>query len=352
MQQLYAVAVSSPSVLKRKTLLGTLALLFLASSRALSQDPVTELLQKYQWDLSTNGKPFLLKEANNTSFFAIGGLHGDNETPALVQGLWPSLEKSGYRYIIGEMSPWAASRLNVPHQRGGDIEEPRPHLLIRELGAANPQNRSLQTMVEAVKDGYQRKIAPDLFQLARQMGEVKDSHEGGVSLKTQVLKTLEVEVARLSGDRQAASVLRETFMKELFLTHYRAAGTKPKVMAVYGQNHLGRGIDRRGVSTLGNFIAEFAIAENGQSFHVELFAAGGKISFFGLRDVDQRKDEQAFEMLASLARYPATVFDLRPLRSLLRKDPVGTLSSRDASLLYSADSYDAIVCYREVTPVK
>ena len=123
-------------------------------------------------------------------------------------------------------------------------------------------------------------------------------------------------------------------------------------MAVYGQNHLGRGIDRRGVSTLGNFIGEFAIAEHAQSFHLELFAAGGQIAFRGLLDIDQRKDELSFDVLASAARFPATVFDLRPLRPLLRRTPVDKLSPREASLLYSADAYDAIVCYRQVTPAK
>jgi hypothetical protein len=59
----------------------------------------------------------------------------------------------------------------------------------------------------------------------------------------------------------AASQRRENFMKELFERHYRAAVTekvKPKAMVVFGRNHLHRGVDRRGVSTLGNFIAEFA----------------------------------------------------------------------------------------------
>jgi hypothetical protein len=339
-------------MVKSTPLLGCLALLLVTGARTPAQDASTELVQKYQWDLSTDGKAFLLKEAGNASFFLVGGLHGDNETPALVEGVWPSLQASGYRHVVAEMSPWAASRLKVPHLRGGDIEEPRPHLIIGDLGAANPQNRSLQSMVQAVKDGYQRTLAPHLLQLAQQMGEVKDSMEGGVSLKSLVLRTLEVEAARANtDDRRHASVLRETVMKELFLTHYRAAGPKPKVMAVFGQSHMGRGIDRRGVSTLGNFIAELAIAENTQSFHVELFAAGGKISFGGLRDIDQRKDEQAFELLASMARYPATVFDLRPLRSQIRRSQVDKLSARDASLLYVADSYDAVVCYREVTPM-
>lgn len=285
---------------------------FIAGVLGQATDPIAELLRTSQSDLATQGKAFLIAEGRRASFFALGGLHGDNETQALVQDLWQGL---GYAYITVEMSPWAASRLKIAHVRGGDIEEPRPHLLIRELAVANPQNQPLQSMVEAAKDGYQRKRAPDLLELARRMGDVKDSADGGISLQTQVLLTLEVEVARLNtNDRRAASVLRETFMKELFLAHYRTAsqgGAKPKVMAVFGQSHLGRGIDRRGVSTLGNFIAELAAAEQVESFHVELFAAGGKINFGGLRDLDQRKDEPAFEFLASIARYPATVFGFR-----------------------------------------
>jgi hypothetical protein len=69
-----------------------------------------------------------------------------------------------------------------------------------------------------------------------------------------------------------------------------------------------------------------------------------------LQDADQRKDEPAFEALASVAQFPATVFDLRPMRQMLRSMPAENLSSRDASLLYWADSYDAIICYRAVTP--
>ena len=121
-------------------------------------------------------------------------------------------------------------------------------------------------------------------------------------------------------------------------------------MVVFGQNHLHRGYDERGVSTLGNFIAELAVAEGVQSFNVALFAAGGKVNLGGLRDADQRTDEPAFEVLASVARYPASVFDLRPVRQALHQIPTAKLSPRDANLLYWADSYDAIVCYREVTP--
>jgi hypothetical protein len=93
-----------------------------------------------------------------------------------------------------------------------------------------------------------------------------------------------------------------------------------------------------------------ANAEGVRSFHVVLFAAGGKINFFGLRDLDQRKDDPTFGALASVARYPATLFDLRPIRHALHQIAPDKLSASDSGLPYWADSYDTIVCYREVTP--
>jgi len=335
-----------------RRLLIVLAVALASVGAALDQidQPIAELLKIHQYDLAAEGKALLEKEARAASFFLIGGLHGDKETPALVDSLWPTV---GYQYLAAEMSPWAASRLKVPHMRGSDIEELQPHLLIRALAEANPQNQPLQSMLEVTKDGYKRPQATQLLALARSMGTVKDSTPGGISLRQQVIATLDVEVERANrqgNDRLAASVRREKVMKEFFLDHYRAAGGKPKVMAVFGQNHLHRGIDRRGVSTLGNFIAELAIAEGVESFHVVLFAAGGKINFFGLQDIDQRKDDPTFGVIASAARYPATLFDLRPIRRALHKIPPEKLSASDAGLLYWADSYDAIVCYREVTP--
>jgi len=138
----------------KATWFSCLAVLLLGSVRAPAQDAVADMLQKHQWDLSTNGRTFLLKEASNATFFLLGGLHRDSETPALVEALWPTLRDSGYRYVVHEMSPWAAGRLKVPHLRGGDMEEPQPHLLIRDLAAANPQSRPLQLMVEALKEGF------------------------------------------------------------------------------------------------------------------------------------------------------------------------------------------------------
>ena len=56
-----------------------------------------------------------------------------------MDALWPTLKDFGYRYITMEMSLWAASRLKLEDLRGGDIEEPQPHVLIRDLADANPR---------------------------------------------------------------------------------------------------------------------------------------------------------------------------------------------------------------------
>src|SRR5688572_17014245 len=39
-------------------------------------------LGAHQYDLSTEGRAFLIKEASRASFFMLGELHGDNEIPA------------------------------------------------------------------------------------------------------------------------------------------------------------------------------------------------------------------------------------------------------------------------------
>ena len=98
--------------------------------------------------------------------------------------------------------------------------------------------------------------------------------------------------------------------------------------------------------------AREAAAEGLQAFNVAAFAGGGKIRLVGpATDLDERGDDPAFAYLASIARYPATVFDLRPMRPLLHRLPEDKRSAVERSLMYWADSYDAIIFYREVTPL-
>ena len=345
-------------------------------------DPIATQLEKQQYDLSTDGKTFLLGEARQASFFLLGELHGENEIPALFRELWPQMWGDGYRNIAAEVSPWAAHQLEFAPADGGsrvlalwskeeaqfahsfasatqavfwgcDMDEVQPHLLIRDLAAANASNSALQQMLEMTKTGYRRTMAPDLLKLVQSATGIKDQTINDSSLYASVVSTLEIERDRLNRDRLSASLRRESLMKNLFLVHYQkspATGVKPKTLLRFGRNHLHRGYDRRGVSTLGNFVAEFALAQHMTSFHVAAFAAGGKYFLGKPFDADERQDDPAFELLASVARYPTTVFDLRPLRPILHQIPDKDRSAVQKSLVYWADSYDAIICYREVTP--
>src|SRR5207249_5861331 len=83
------------------------------------------------------------------------------------------------------------------------------------------------------------------------------------------------------------------------------------------------------------------------------FGAGGQQTVAGKTyDADERQDELAFALLAERAKYSATIFDLRFLRPLLHQIPPDKRSALQANLIYWADSYDALICYKTVTPLK
>lgn len=292
--------------------------------------------------------------------------------------------RDGYRHVAAELSPWAADQLEFTpadrqvklvtlwskqealfiHSRspgpavlwGCDMEEIQPQFLIRDLAAANPANAGLARMLDITRSAYKREMAPELLQLARGLTAIRDVSTNDASLLGNIQATMEIDSTRLDPDTKLqAQLLRESLMKELFLLHYRksmSSNPEAKVMLRFGRNHLHRGYDARGISTLGNFVAEFAFAQHKTAFNVAAFGAGGKASLAGETwDADERSDDLAFALLASLALYPATVFDLRPLRPTLHSIPAESRSPVEQRLVYWADSYDAIIGYKNVTPL-
>ncbi len=344
-----------------------------------------DLLRESQYDLSEGGKTFLLDEADQAAFFLLGELHFTKEIPDLLTGLWPDLWRSGYRHVAAEMSPWAASRAEFPRDGaamsfvglwtaaevelvtglkqeeasavlwGSDVEVILPHLILRDLAGENPDNPHLQATVEATAGGYRRSQASLLGELLERAAAVQPALSEDLHTFGNLARAFAIDTDRFGGERLKASSRREEAMKELFLSHYsaHAEATGAKVLVRLGRNHLHRGIDRRGVSTLGNFIAEIAAARGLTSFHLAAFGAGGQIrSGFATVDADETPHDPAFELLASLARHPATVFDLRPARPALHAIPLNKRSAAEGSLVYWADSYDAVICFREVTPLR
>lgn len=89
-----------------------------------------------------------------------------------------------------------------------------------------------------------------------------------------------------------------------------------------GSNHLHRGYDERGISTLGNFVAEWAFGQMESAVNVGSVAAGGTEHLAGKTfSADERGDELTFALLANLSSNVPTLFDLRPMRPILHSIP-------------------------------
>lgn len=344
---------------------------------------IAQLAAEHARGLEDGGMNFLLQEAERATFLLLGELHGDNETPALLHALWPALWDRGYRHFAAEISPWKVDQLVAgkaegpslwsvddarfvnsfsktnPPLWGCDMEEVLPNSLIRDLAGANPKNAALVKMAGMVEGGYNRAQAGELLAALQSATNLHDPAPGGVSLRDSLLATLEIDAFRAQrATRFQASQRREALMKRLFLQHLQAKGAETgKVMARFGRNHLHRGVDRRGISTLGNFISEYALATNVDCFNVGCFASSGEIRLAGTLMKWDERDDPAFAFLSSLnanasaADASATVFDMRPLRASLHALPSADLTPALSSLLYWADSYDALLHFRRVSPL-
>ena len=371
--------------MRRPFILVTLVLLFQQTSCLSAQSTTEESLRheltSRAMPLQPSGQAILLKEAEDHQYFLLGELHGETEVPELISDLWPNLWQEGYRHVAAEVSPWAATHLQKspmedatpvpglwtrkqaaeilrfakPGQSvlwGCDMEEEQPGRLISQMAQLNPTDARLRRMQEMISNGYSRKQASALLQLAKLDHPANDTRIGGESLWKSMLDTLQIEVLRSDPyTRYAASDEREHLMKVLFLSHVEQE-PQGKVLLRFGRNHLHRGIDARGISTLGNFVAEWALAQGQSVVNVGVFAAGGEEHLAGKTfSADERQDEPTFALLATLAGNEATLFDLRELRPMLRAIPSEKRTPLEMNLIYWADSYDFLLCYPKVTPL-
>jgi hypothetical protein len=170
-----------------------------------------------------------------------------------------------------------------------------------------------------------------------------------ISVHQNLLESLQMGKNRLGADtKMIAQNEREQPMKKQFLEHFDRVsrpGTASKVLLRFGRNHLHRGYDARGIATLGNFVAELSVMRGKNAFNLGVFGTGGKAARLGSNwDADKRQDEPAFALLAEKAKYPTTLFELRPLRALLHDIASEKRSETQRNLAYWAGSYDALIC--------
>jgi hypothetical protein len=240
------------------------------------------------------------------------------------------------------VSEWAASKLEFPN--GNDS------LKIEGLWT-NREARIVHSAASKTNEKILWGCDMEEISLAEMIKESFENNKTREDLYASIFMSLKIDSARaFPGSRLKARLMREDLMKRSFIQNYNA-DPKSKVFLRFGRNHLHYGFDDRGISTLGNFIAELSVSKNLTCFNVATFAAGGEFALMGNHfDADERADDTAFQFLSEKAKYNATVFDLRPLRTYLHTVSAGKRSDLQRRLLYWANSYDAIICYRSVTP--
>jgi hypothetical protein len=363
----------------------SIMLIMVSLSTGAGQDKLPALLKKHQYNLNDNGRKFLLREADEASFFLLGELHGSVEVPQLIYSLWPEMNKYGYRHIAAEVSPWAAEKLEFgkgtdtlmteglwtnrearlissttkniesPLIWGCDMEEISLDAVIHDLARRNPDVSLFQNWLAMITSGYERKASAALLKTYADQRGLETKHAKQIPYLENIVTSLRIDSARAFDDSKLkARLLRENLMKEIFAVHYRNVQKKEseKILLRFGRNHLHRGFDSRGISTLGNFVSELAIYRGLKTFNVAMFATGGQCRLMGESfDADERTEDAAFQFLWEQAVYDGTIFDLRPLRIELHLMQSQGLSEVQKRLLYWANSYDAIICFKNVTPI-
>jgi hypothetical protein len=163
-------------------------------------------------------------------------------------------------------------------------------------------------------------------------------------------ETLHINAAFLERRYGDSNTLRARHLKRQFLRRYRGAGgangERPRAMFKFGANHLVRGLNFTQVYDLGTLVHELAEAEGGRAFG--LMALGGEGSMaahFNPRTFGYKPGPVETHGLVELLYEEAepgswSLFDLRPLRELLRDGELGEVDERARQAIRG---YDAVL---------
>ena len=321
--------------------------------------------------LSGEGANFLLGEASRAQFLVLGEQHNAEEVPQLTAALFRILQPSGYQYVADEQDPVAlrwVSSLKGAHtrdsvaafarryQHGFTFMSDQELTMLADIAAAsegkgNPlwgcdqafgASHVLDRLIPLLAPGDARAYAVRLDDWARQKEATRDlEHYHFLAREPKSdslarLATLAHAAPGSEADFLIQSLIvsdriyrnyrdgryydngyeREEYMKRRFLDEYRRAlaadGRPPKVILKLGHWHVFRGEGPSNLQTLGDFVSEFAIANDSRSFHVAIFPDNGP---GGYGDLAAWPDHTP--LLLSVAAPPArwTIVDLRPLRA-------------------------------------
>ncbi|HVT38699.1 MAG TPA: hypothetical protein VHE78_06635 [Gemmatimonadaceae bacterium] len=321
--------------------------------------------------LTGDGAIFLLNEASRSQFVALGEQHNATEIPEFTTALFRALQQSaGYQYLADEQDPITLRYVSSKPVRGDRdsvlafarrYQHAFTFMSDQELamlsdiarasrGGGNPlrgcdqafgATHILDRVIPTVTSAEARALATSLRDWTREKERVRDLskyHFMAIEPKSDSFARL-VAAGRETPGAEAAFLTRalvvsdriyrnyrehnnyengyerEQYMKERFLDEYRRAlsadQAPPRVVLKFGHWHVFRGEGPSNLQTLGNFVSEFATANDSRSFHIAIFPYGDP---GGYGDITTWTPRAPFLLARGAAPSQWTIVDLRPLR--------------------------------------
>lgn len=338
---------------------------------------------------------YLNEKAGKSQFFLIGEEHGAASIADTVRALVPMLSAAGYRSFAVETDPYTARLVEDLLREGGSdaladylhhdgksisipfFNWPAEALLAETFLAATP--RDPQGNLWGLDQVFIGAYGPLLERIANQSPDpVGRALASGLAAQAKgnleflgQLDTAQLERLRLriepAGNADLVSLTddlilsrriyapfigqpgwsvyranreREDLMKRNFLARYEAAGGA-KVLFKFGSNHMARGLSATHVPSLGNFVADLALAEGKEAFNLLILCGPGTeaIDFTGkAATCELDVAEKIPEVATALDATHPTLFDLARWKD--QPQQWGHLSPDVRALLWA---YDALL---------
>lgn len=371
------------------------------------QDNTLDIARDTDGNLSGPGWDRLMTEADDAQFFLIGEQHATADIAIAAAKIHAGLAARDYEYMVVELGPWSTRHTEKLIREGtGELREYiatpghqfiLPFLMFAEeidlveqavalsphlgdalwgvdqefLGAGPVILAELEKL--AVTDDQKTAVAAfaagsganpmylgvapdkDIEALEAAFADASDDARELVS-SIRLTHTVYGPFMRRTGTGYDANLMRENYMKDNFLTHFRTAeqrdGKAPKVSFKFGGYHLERGHSGTNVPSLGNFILEWSRSRGFTSVNVMMDCVGGeayqimqggpgKCTSYALRD--------GSPILAALKGKEVALVDLAALRPMLSRQK--ELDDKTRDLILSYDYYLALSDVKTATPV-
>lgn len=340
-------------------------------------DDLSRLLRDNSWKVETSatglsgpGAARIVAWSREAQFFLLGENHGSAGIARFATGVARALGREGFRHTVVEADPLVTDHMVRLLKQGGmpafanwlatdQRQRAVPFFAWREEAdfavaalangpvwgvdqsflaaahvhldaiAAQTRDRSARAMAQAMAAEARADVIGWLAKVDRaRIVALRDAIPARDAAARRIADLLVQSAAIYSpfsggqGSWHRANLARETLMKRSFLGYYDAVakrgGRPPRVLFKFGAWHLQRGLSETNVPSLGNFLAELALARYDRPvFNLRVMCGPGaeQVTFDG--SVQSCADEfapLAPALGAALSPEGATVFDLRPLR--------------------------------------